>query len=128
MHDGVVHLEVLDDAGHHLAVELPLDPARCHAVHHLHALHHDATRCVPPSRAPADLLLDAVAAIDGRIEALVVAAGPPPTFHLAVRGPAGVREIALDPVDAAGLIFSRRVRLDVRSPAIDWDAELRELR
>jgi hypothetical protein len=125
--DGLLHLEVLDDAGHHLAVEVPLDPARRHAVHHLHALHDDATRCGAAPRTPADLLLDTVAVLDGQVQALVVAEGPPATFHLAVRGPFGVREVALDPVDAAGLIFSRRVRLDVRSAAIDWDAELRQL-
>lgn len=125
--DGAVHLEVLDDDGHHLSVAVPVDHAELHALHHLHAL-HEGGPCSGRTRRPGvDTLVDAVVAAGGRVEALAVSAGPPVRFQLGVDGPTGRREVDLDVLDAAAIIFSRRVRLEVRAPAPDWDRALAEL-
>jgi hypothetical protein len=125
---GTLHLEVLDDDGHHLELALPVDHARTHALHHLHAVQADPHTRTLPSRPQVDLLRRSLAALGARAEALVVAAGPPASFHLAIRDATGQRcEVTLDVVDAAGLIFSRRVPLEVRAPATDWDHEVAEL-
>jgi hypothetical protein len=124
---GEVRLEVLDDDGRHVEVSVPVDHARTHALHHLHAL-HAAQGCRALERRPGvDLLLAALAAADGRLSALVVDAGPPPRFSVVIEGGRGRREVPIDVVDAAHLIFSRRVRLEVRGEHLDWDLELREL-
>lgn len=123
---GELHLEVLDDDGRYLEVSVPVDRARSHALHHLHALHGHGCRALE-QRPGVDLLLAAVAANDGRLVSLVVEAGPPPRFSVAVEGRHGRREVPVDVVDAANLIFSRRVRLEVRGERPDWDAELRNL-
>ena len=125
--DGVLHLEVLDDDGHHLAVAVPLDHAGLHALHHLHALHEEPTAAALTTRPCVDVLIETVAAVGGHVHALVISEGPPPAFHLAVRGITGVRDVAVDAIDAAGLIFSRRVRLEVRADPPDWDRELADL-
>lgn len=127
VHDGLLDLEVLDDEGHHLVVQVPVDHAAVHALHHLHGLHADAAPSRLARRPGIDLLVDAVEAVEGSVGALVVSAGPPPRFTLRLRGPCGAREVALDAVDAAALIFSRRVRLEVRADALDWDHELGRL-
>lgn len=125
--DGCLHLEVLDDDGHHLAVSVPVETAEVHALHHLHALQEAPASAGLPRRPAVDLLLEALEAVDAEVGALVVSGGPPPRFHLRLRGVTGQREIAIDALDAAGLIFSRRVELEVRAPVPDWDRELADL-
>lgn len=121
--DGRLHLEVLDDAGRHLAATLELDDHQRHALHHLHA----AIVAGGGHRPITDVVVAALAAADARATALHVVAGPPVRFALAVHGPWGSREVALDVVDAAALIFSQRVPLRVEAPAVDWDRELGQL-
>ena len=124
VHDGMLHLEVLDDDGHHLEVSVPVDDGQRHALHHLHAALH---RCDESARPLVDVLFASLAAVDARATALRIAAGPPTTFALLTHGPWGAREVALDVVDAAALIFSRRVPLQVAAPGVDWDRELGQL-
>lgn len=124
---GQLHLEVLDDHGHHLAATIAVDAAQRHALHHLHATQTRPACAVGEHRPVVDALLASLEALDARATALVVAPGPPVTFHLAVRGPFGAREVPLTVVDAAALIFSRRVPLRVAAPAIDWDGALARL-
>lgn len=121
---GVLHLEVLDDHGRHLEASVAVDDAQRHALHHLHAALH---ACEDGARPLVDVLFASLAAVDARATALRIAAGPPVAFALLTHGPWGAREVALDVVDAAALIFSRRVPLQVAAPGVDWDRELGRL-
>ncbi|MTV25019.1 hypothetical protein FTX61_06250 [Nitriliruptoraceae bacterium ZYF776] len=123
---GVLQLELLDDEGRHLATRLEVDHATTHALHHLHALHQAAGG--DDHEAPAvGLLATTLAALDARIDALVVEDGPPPRFRLTVVREGRRLEVPVDLVDAVGLIFSRRVRLELRAAAVDWDRALDRL-
>lgn len=123
---GILHLELLDDDGHHLETRVEVDRSTAHALHHLYALHH-ATGAPDPTPPTVAMLSTAAAALGGRIDALVVEEGPPPRFRLALRHHDHRLEIPVDLVDAVGLVFSRQVRLEVRAATVDWDGELSRL-
>lgn len=111
-------------------VTVGLQPTTAHALRHLHALHAHADGCQasPPTQLHVDLLIRALRCLGGRPACVLVQPGPCPAFWLRVAGTPETRDLHLDVLDAAYLLMSRRVAVElIDHPTTDWDHALRQL-
>lgn len=117
-----------DDAD--VPVTVGLASTTAHALRHLYALHAHADGChnSPPAQLHVDLLVRTLRTLDSRPVCVLVRPGPCPAFWLRVAGADGHRDLRLDLLDAACLLMSRRVAIELLpTPQADWDRALRRL-
>lgn len=107
-------------------VSVPLQPATRQALHHVHGLVAHSCRSAPDVHV--GLLIRAVEALGGAATRIVVRPGPAPAFWLRLGDAHGWTELDLDVVDAASLLLSRRLPVElVPTPDSTWDGALERL-
>lgn len=111
-------------------VTVALQPSTAHALRHLYALHAHADGCrpSPPTQLHVDLLLRALRSVGSRPICVLVRPGPYPAFWLQLTGAHGIQDLHLDVLDAACLLMSRKIAIQLL-PARpeDWDEALQRL-
>jgi hypothetical protein len=110
-------------SGGEVPVTVPLDLRTAQALRHVHGLHGHTCHGAPDVHV--GLLLRAVEAVGGAVTRVVVRPGAEPAFWLRVGDADGWTELDLDVLDAASLLLSRRVPVElVDVPEGTWDGAL----
>lgn len=126
--DSLTIVFVTDDA--EVPVTVALQPSTAHALRHLHALHAHADGCrsSPSTQLHVDLLLRALRSVGGEPTCMLVRPGACPAFWLQLTGAHGTKDLDLDVLDAACLLMSRKVTIQLLPTRTgDWDEALRRL-
>lgn len=112
-----------------VSVELEIQPATEHALRHIHDLHAPVDGGDVHLDVHVDLLLRCLGSLGVLALALVVRAESPPAFYLRLLRPcAGEIHLDLNVLDAACLLLSRRLAVQVERRATrNWDVALRRL-
>ncbi len=112
-------LLLLEVDGRDVPVEVPIDAATRHAMHHLHAMQAHPTRCGTSPSTYVDLLLRSLRATGSWPLCLVVRPGPDPAFWLRLVVDAEPVEIDLDIVNAVALLLADRLAVTITDTAHD---------
>lgn len=112
-------LLLLEVDGRDVPVEVGIDAATRHAMHHLHAMAARPTRCGPSPATYVDLLLRSLRATGSWPLCVVVRPGPDPAFWLRLVVDAEPVEIDLDIVNAVALLVADRLPVTVTDAGAD---------